>query len=202
MADYLILGAAYGLAAAIQPGSFQAFLVSLSLRHGWRKALPAALAPILSDGPIIVLVLLVLNQVPAWWLRFLRLAGGGYLLYLAYSALRGWPTGAGEGPLGARSGSGVVRAALVNLLNPNPYIYWSLVTGPILATGWREAPAYSLTFLAGFYAVLVSGSAGTIFLAAAAGSGRRRRRILDLISALALAGLGLYQITLGMTGRF
>jgi threonine/homoserine/homoserine lactone efflux protein len=203
MISYFLLGAAYGLAAAVQPGPFQTFLISLSLRQGWRRAIPAALAPLLSDGPIIVLVLLVLNQVPAWWIRIIRLAGGGYLLYLAFTALRGGRKGLSAVTSPDRAGSGVIPAALVNLLNPNPYIYWSLVTGPILSTGWRASPAFSVAFLAGFYAILISGSAGIISLAAAAGRfGPRPRRLLAVIAALALAGLGFYQIILGVTGRF
>ena len=202
MTSYLILGLVYGLAAALHPGPFQAFLVSLSLRQGWRKTIPAALAPILSDGPIIVLVLLVLNQVPVWWIRFLRLAGGGYLLYLAFSAFRVWKRPPGRAEQTNRAASGVFQAALVNLLNPNPYIYWSLVTGPILTAGWREAPPRSLIFLAGFYAVLVSGSAGITLLASGMGRfGPRPRRFLAALSAAALSVLGAYQIILGLTGN-
>jgi len=46
----------YGFAAAVQPGPFLAFLISLALSCGWRRALPGVLAPLLSDGLIIVLV--------------------------------------------------------------------------------------------------------------------------------------------------
>lgn len=52
MIPYVVFGLTYGFACAVQPGPFQAYLVSLALAHGWRRALPAALAPLLSDGPI------------------------------------------------------------------------------------------------------------------------------------------------------
>jgi len=77
-------------AAAAQPGPFQAYLISQTLSNGWRRTLPAALAPLISDGPIIVLTLVVLSHVPVWFQRFLYIAGGLFILYLAYSAFVAW----------------------------------------------------------------------------------------------------------------
>src|SRR5215208_8263148 len=87
---YIAQGIVYGFAAAAQPGPLQTFLISQALMKGWRKSLPAALAPLISDGPIIALCLLVLSQVPAWLQQFLYLAGGLFILYLAYGAYRSW----------------------------------------------------------------------------------------------------------------
>ena len=80
MWTYLIQGIGYGFAAAAQPGPFQAYLISQTLSNGWRRTLPAALAPLISDGPIIVLTLVVLSHVPVWFQRFLYIAGGLFIL--------------------------------------------------------------------------------------------------------------------------
>src|SRR5512143_741063 len=87
---YIIQGIGYGFAAAAQPGPFQTYLISQTLTKGWQRTLPACLAPLLSDGPIIALCLLVLTQVPAWLQRFLYIAGGLFIIYLAYSAFKSW----------------------------------------------------------------------------------------------------------------
>src|SRR5215211_2821282 len=87
---YILQGLGYGLAAAAQPGPFQTYLISQTLIKGWKRSLPAALAPLLSDGPIILLCLLVLSQVAPWLQRFLYIAGGLFLLYLAYGAYETW----------------------------------------------------------------------------------------------------------------
>ncbi len=42
---YLFFGITYALAAAIQPGPFQTFIISKTLETGWKKTLPAAFAP-------------------------------------------------------------------------------------------------------------------------------------------------------------
>jgi threonine/homoserine/homoserine lactone efflux protein len=89
--------------------------------------------------------------------------------------------------------SSLLRAALVNVLNPNPYISWSLVLGPLLLKGWREAPSHGVALLAGFYGVMVLSLAGTIALFAAARNlGPRVNRVLIGLSSLALACFGCY----------
>src|SRR5919108_3134723 len=87
---YILQGIGYGLAAAAQPGPFQTYLISQTLLKGWKRTLPAAFAPLLSDGPIIALCLLVLSQIPLWLQRFLYIAGGLFVLYLSYSAYKSW----------------------------------------------------------------------------------------------------------------
>ena len=80
MLFYLLQGITLGLSAAATPGPFQAFLLSQSARIGWRRSLPAACAPLLSDGPIIVLVMLILTSMPGWFLEMLRFGGGLFLV--------------------------------------------------------------------------------------------------------------------------
>ena len=87
---YLLQGIGFGFAAASQPGPFQTYLISQSISRGWRRTLPSALAPLLSDGPIIALCLLVLSQVPVWMEQVLYGVSGVFILYLAWGALRAW----------------------------------------------------------------------------------------------------------------
>jgi threonine/homoserine/homoserine lactone efflux protein len=54
------------------------------LKNGWRHTLPAALAPLLSDIPIAIVILFILSRIPAWMVHALRLTGGFFLLYLVY----------------------------------------------------------------------------------------------------------------------
>ncbi|HPW76172.1 MAG TPA: LysE family transporter, partial [Kiritimatiellia bacterium] len=182
MSLYLVQGAVYGFAAAVQPGPFLAYLVSLALSRGWRRALPAVLAPLLSDGPIIVLVLIVLSRVPPWWIQLLRFAGGFFILYLAAGALRFWRHPETVAPSDRSDRKGVFRAVLLNLLNPSPYVYWGLVGGPLLLSGWRETPVNGIGFLAGFYGAMVASMAGIILLCACAG--RRDERLNRLLSGV------------------
>jgi threonine/homoserine/homoserine lactone efflux protein len=58
---YILQGIGYGFAAGAQPGPLQTYIISQTLLRGWSRTLPAALAPLISDGPIITICLLVLS---------------------------------------------------------------------------------------------------------------------------------------------
>src|SRR5215207_166367 len=120
---YIVQGIGFGFAAAVQPGPFQTYLISQALTKGWKRTLPAAFAPLLSDGPIITLCALVLSQVPPWLQRFLYLAGGLFVLYLAYGAYKSWKSFVPNGSLPeAGTQQNILNAALINTLSPGPYI--------------------------------------------------------------------------------
>jgi len=198
---YVLQGIGYGLAAAAQPGPLQTYLISQALTKGWKQALPAALAPLISDGPIVAFSLLVISQLPARLERFLYIAGGLFLLYLAYSTYRSWKYFDSNPPSpNMENPQSLLKAALVNVLNPNPYLFWSLATGPILLTGWRDTTIHGLSFLAGFYATMILGLATIILVFGSARQlGPRVNRALLGISALALLCFGLFQLWLGIT---
>lgn len=194
MLAYFFQGFSLGLAAASQPGPFQAYLLGRSLQLGWRRALPAALAPLVSDGPIILLVVLVLSQVPQWLLRSLAIAGGLFIVFLAVQTLHTWRNYKPLQPAVEAPKQSILQAALMNALSPNPYIFWSLVGGPILLRGWQQSPTNGIGFLLGMYLMLVSGNAGLIVLfSSARGLGARFSRGMLAFSGLALLGFALYQ---------
>jgi threonine/homoserine/homoserine lactone efflux protein len=198
---YILQGIGYGLAAAAQPGPLQTYLISQALTKGWKQALPAALAPLISDGPILAFSLLVISQLPARLERFLYIAGGLFVLYLAYSTYRSWKYFDSNIPSpNMQNSQSLLKAALVNVLNPNPYLFWSLVTGPIFLTGWRQTPVHGLSFIAGFYATMIIGLATIIVVFGSARQlGPRVNHALLGISALALMCFGLFQLWLGIT---
>ena len=79
MLEYLLIGGGFAFAAAAQPGPLQAFYLSKVASGGWRRTLPACLAPVISDGPIAVVILSVLHRLPEGFENYLK-AGGGLLL--------------------------------------------------------------------------------------------------------------------------
>lgn len=204
MGLYILQGVGLGLSAAVLPGPFLAYLISQTLSRGWKRVLPASLAPLISDGPIIALCLMILSQVPAWFERALHFAGGTFILYLAYGAYKAWK-GFDPGLATAESGiqGSIFKAALMNTLSPGPYIYWSLVTGPILIRGWRETPVNGIGFLAGFYVTIVLSLAAIILVFGLARQlGPNVNRALVGVSALALFFFGFYQLWLGASYTF
>lgn len=196
MSLFILQGAALGFAAAVQPGPFIAYLVNQTLTLGFRKTWMTAFAPLISDGPIIAIAILVLVQMPSWLQRALNLLGGLFILYLAWNAFQQWRSFVSPDATPLPSGhQNILKAAMMNALSPMPYIYWSLVTGPILISGWKQSPLDGLSFLAAFYLVMIASLLGILALfGAAKGLGQQVSRFLLGISVLALALFGLLQL--------
>jgi threonine/homoserine/homoserine lactone efflux protein len=200
MLVYLLFGVTYAFAAAIQPGPFQTFIISRTLENGWKRTLPAAFAPLLSDGPIIVLVLLILTSVPPWLLRFLQIGGGLLLLYLAYSSFRSFLNfDKLNKPEESKPNNTLLKAVLVNLLNPAPYIGWSLIMGPMFIKGYQQSAADGIALIAGFYITIVLAQMGIILLFGLAKNlGPKVTRITLGIAAAGLAAFGVYLLWQGV----
>ena len=200
MISYIILGATYAFAAAVQPGQFQTFIISQTLKNGWKKTLPAAFAPILSDGPIIVLVLFILTNVPTGFLQVLQICGGLLLLYLAYNSFKSFREyNPDKKPADDKSDKTLLKAVLVNAINPAPYIGWNLIMGPLFLKGYSETPANGISLLISFYSVLVISQMGIIILFGFARNlGPKVTHITLGIASIALAGFGIYQLLMGI----
>ncbi|HEX6972982.1 MAG TPA: LysE family transporter [Vicinamibacterales bacterium] len=196
MIPYIALGATYGFAAGAQPGQLQAYLINRAVANGWRRTWPAAFAPVISDAPIVALVLFALTRVAPVFLHALQVAGGAFLLYLAWRTAGSVRTA--SAPPAASATQTLGTAALLNLLNPNPYIAWSLVMGPLCLEAWRLAPSNAVLFVAVFYATMVAVSAGIVLVFATTRSlGARVSRICVAVSAVVLALFGAYQLWSG-----
>jgi threonine/homoserine/homoserine lactone efflux protein len=122
-------------------------------------------------------------------------ASGLFILYLAFGSYKSWRSGTTTLKTETVSGQSIWKAALMNSLSPGPYIFWTLVTGPILVAGWRESPVYGLGFLGGFYVTIVAALAGIILVfGLAARFGPRVSHAMLGISTLALLLFGCLQI--------
>jgi len=200
MAYYLFFGITYAFACVVQPGPFQAFLFSQSIANGWRKTFPLVFAPLFSDLPVILLVLLILTNVPHEVLSALQIIGGIFLLYLAYIAYKTWRTYTPDQKEDISPKLNFFKAILVNLLNPNPYLAWSLIMGPLLVKGWNENQLNGMVLLAGFYGSMFIYSTGMIMVFASARNlGPKISRIAIGISVIAFAAFGFYQLWSGIS---
>lgn len=194
---YFLQGAALGFAAAITPGPFQTYLISESLSGGWRRGAPVAFAPLLSDLPIILLSLFLLNQLPESFLRVISAAGGAFALYLAWRLWTGWRKGADHPQDTSSTQRSLRRGVIANFLTPGPYLFWVLVSGPIMLAALHQSFAFGAAFLIGFYGLMILSLLGiALVFSQARRLGPRMVHILLLFSIIILvifAGLLLKQ---------
>ena len=193
-----LVGGGFAFGAAVQPGPLQGFLVARVATSGWRRTLPACLSPLLSDGPIALVVLLLLGQLSTSAQHLLRIGGGGLLLFFGWKALRQWRSPAGGDPACSAPRT-LVEATLVNVLNPNPYLGWALVLGPLAVAAWREQPASAVALVVSFYGTMVATLAAFVLAVGAVRLlGPSAHRGLAAASALVLATLGAFLLVTGV----
>jgi threonine/homoserine/homoserine lactone efflux protein len=122
--------------------------------------------------------------------------GGVLLLYLAWSGYRQLK---GE-KLGKKGGKEIIpgtflKAVTVNLLNPNPYLGWSLVMGPLFLKAWGETPFYGMALIISFYGTMTFVLALTIiFFGTTSFINERNKQKLQILSYILLSLLGIYQL--------
>ncbi len=201
MLAYALQGITIGFSAGVTPGPLMAYFLSQALQNGWKKTLPAALAPLVSDGPIILLVLVLLTRTPNWLLDALRAAGGIYLLFLAWKSLSAWRNPPRMADLVEARPTSLRDAVVMNVLNPAPYVFWGTILGPIFLAGWRDDPTLGIGFAAGFYLTMIACFMGLILLFASTRQlGPRVVHALGFLAGAAMAVFGIYQLVTGMTG--
>jgi threonine/homoserine/homoserine lactone efflux protein len=198
--SYLIFGITYAFAAAVQPGPLQTYIISQTLKKGWRPTLPAAFAPVISDIPILTLVLFLLSTMPDSFIVILRIGGGLFLLYLGFRAFKSWKEFDEDQTISNESGQQTLfNAVFVNILNPAPYLGWSLIMGPLFLEGWRLAPINGIAMIIGFYLTMILTLAGIIILFGFARKfGPKVSKLLIGLSSIVLFVFGIYQLWLGI----
>lgn len=190
----LMAGLTLGFSAGISPGPLMTLVITTTLERGYRAGLRVAVAPLITDAPIILLTSLLFSTMPPIIERALGVVGGLFVIYLGVETLRSARharliAGGGRAP----ATQDFWRGAMVNALSPHPWLFWIAVGSPLLVTFWRQSVWLGAAFLLGFYALLVGSKIGLALLVA---GGRRYltdvwyRRVL-LASGLLLIGFGL-----------
>jgi len=195
MFSNFLIGISYALSAGLQPGPLQAFFLAKVAQNGWRRALPAAFAPLISDGPIALISITLLSTLPESFRNWIQLAGGALLLSFAWSTFqkRDQAVQSAGKAVEISHPKTIGQAALINLLNPNPYLGWSLVMGPAVLTAWNAEPGQAVVLLLAFYITMISTSMALIYLMGRALLlGPNAGKSLSIISAFLLVVLGIY----------
>jgi threonine/homoserine/homoserine lactone efflux protein len=164
----LLLGLTLGIGAGVAPGPLLAVVIRSTLEGGFAAGARVACGPLVTDLPIIVLAVVLAASLPEVALAGLGLVGGLFVLWLGVEALRDVPEPVEAAVGGATVAGSVRRGALVNALNPHPWIFWITVGVPILGDG---STAQAALFLVAFYLMLIGSK---VAVAAALGAGRER----------------------------
>jgi len=151
---YLGSGLFLGIVAGISPGPLLPLVVTETLKYGRKEGIKLALAPLITDLPIILAAYFLIQNFAenSLLLGIISLLGALFLLLLAYENIRYKPSVKNK-PI--QKPKSFQKGIVVNLLNPHPYLFWILVGAPILVNAGLISSFAIVLFLAGFYVMLV-----------------------------------------------
>lgn len=150
----LIAGITLGLSAGVSPGPLMALTISETLKYGIKAGLLVAFVPVITDLPIVAGSIFILLQFQdiTLFLIIISILGAFYLFYLGYENLK-LSTIKIDQPSGKNSS--FKKGVITNYTNPNPYIFWITIGGPLLISAYNNSPVNSFAFITGFYFFLV-----------------------------------------------
>jgi threonine/homoserine/homoserine lactone efflux protein len=165
MISFLLTGTLLGLSAGFAPGPLLALVISETLQHNTRAGIKVALAPIITDLPIIALCVFVLERISHLnsMLAFISFMGGLVVLVMG---LQGIKTKGAELDLSEVEQRSLLKGVTVNILSPHPYLFWLSVGSPIMLKAFDLSLAAAVIFVGVFYLFLVGSK---LFLAVLTG---------------------------------
>jgi threonine/homoserine/homoserine lactone efflux protein len=154
MIEFLSAGTLLGLAAGFSPGPLLVLVISETLRHNIRAGIKVSIAPLITDVPIILISLLILNRLAGFKpvLGCISILGGLFIFYLGYESLK---TKGMELNLSLISSSSFRKGVITNALNPHPYIFYMTVGAPIIFRSMHQNFLSTVAFVGSFLLVLV-----------------------------------------------
>lgn len=153
----------FGLSSGMAPGPTLTLTISETLRHGPWAGIKVALAPLVTDGPIILFSWLVLagmgnSQII---LGLIAILGAGVLFYFAWECMVVKPVAVVLLDVPEKA---LRKGVITNLFNPGPYLFWVSVGTPTLLRGNDLGTGVAIAFLAIFFLTLVSSKASVAMI--------------------------------------
>ena len=154
MITFLLKGLIFGLSAGISPGPLTTLVVSETLMHKTWAGVKVAVAPLITDGPIIILCYFLLTRISnvPLLIGFISICGALYIFYLGVKSIR-----LKEFVVdveGVRSQS-LTKGILTNALSPHPYVFWISVGSTTMLKAMDVHVMALFLFLFGFYFCLL-----------------------------------------------
>jgi len=154
MLQFLVMGTVLGLSAGMAPGPLLTLVISESLQHGIKAGMKVALAPLITDLPIIIVTVFLLSKLSDLHviLGTLSLIGGLFIFFLGYQGMR---TKGAETDLKVKEPRSLLKGVLANALSPHPYLFWFTVGAPAVTRAMSRDTGAAAAFVVSFYIFLV-----------------------------------------------
>jgi threonine/homoserine/homoserine lactone efflux protein len=153
---FLSMGAFFGLTAGISPGPLLTLVISETLMHNKREGFKVALAPLITDLPIIMITWLIFSKLSHFniILSIISFFGGIYFAWLGYETIKIRRLNVEISSINPDS---LKKGITANFLNPNPYIFWFTAGIPTAVKAYGVSLLTVILYFLLFY-MLLTGS--------------------------------------------
>jgi threonine/homoserine/homoserine lactone efflux protein len=119
-----------------------------------KAGVKVALAPILTDLPIIIFTLFIMAELSRFHLILggISIIGACFIFYLGMKNIKTRGVAIAQDSISGRS---LQKGILVNALSPHPYLFWFSVGGPIIIKAMKVSQPAAILFICSFYVLLV-----------------------------------------------
>ena len=196
MVNFLAMGSILGLSAGFAPGPLLTLVISETLQHDIKAGVKVAVAPVITDLPIILLTLFILAKLSGFHevLGIISCMGGSFVLYLGWQSM---VTKGVELDLQEIRPNSLIKGIIVNTLNPHPYLFWFGVGGPTVTKAMKLGMVAPLAFVGSFYVLLVGSK---ILIAVLVGKSRSFLMGKGYIYTMRLLGIALCALAIILFG--
>ena len=184
---FVLSGLILGLTAGISPGPLLTLVISETLKHGRKSGIKVAIAPLITDGPILLVGLSLLSKLSDLniLLGSISLFGAGFLAYLGYESLTIKNVKMNFKETDEQS---LKKGIITNVLSPHPYLFYISIGGPLMVKALGISILALLSFIGSFLLLLVGSK---IIIAFVIERSRAFLRSKTYIYTLKLLGLAL-----------
>lgn len=160
---FLISGMVFGLAAGISPGPLLTLVISETLKHNRKEGVFVAMAPLLTDIPIVLVTLFIISKLSSsdTILGIIALMGAFFIGYLGYESITIKEISSNQQKIKSQS---LKKGIVTNFLSPHPYLFWIAVGAPMVLKAYYISLISSIFFIVGFYALLVGSKVIVVFI--------------------------------------
>ena len=155
-----LAGITLGIVEGVKPGPLLTTVIKETLTNGFKGGIRAASAPFFTDGPLILFSIFMAGYIADQPLLFggIAVLGSIFLTRMGMECFN--PVIPDIDATDVDLTQSLKKGILTNLLNPNAYIFWLLIGGPLMATAADSEPiapfAYAISFLVSIVLVKIS----------------------------------------------
>ena len=162
-ATFLTMGAFFGLTAGISPGPLLTLVITETLRHNKKEGIKIAVAPLLTDLPIIIVSSLIFSGISHFniILSLISFLGGIFFAYLGYEAIT---TKGLDFAVRKNKPRSLKKGITANFLNPNPYVFWLTAGIPTASKAYETSLITAIFYFLLFYVMLIGSKIGVAIL--------------------------------------